>query len=425
MRRFVSLLLLTAMLLALGGCIGGSGEKVTVYLMKPLDASQPVGSVEVEVKQRETPAKAAMRALVHPPQNSDDLRSPFADGVEVIAVEESDGVVTVRLSEKYLDMKGVALAEAESCTALTLCSIDGISGVELLVDGRPHPQGSKDVLSASGIVYEEIDGRSLEREITLYFCSSESGRLYTESRGVTMREGEPIERYVIDELIKGSSQSDYRKLLPSGLELLDAVRDGDICSLNFSAEFRELADGRVDDELNALISIANSIIASSSAEAVRFLVEGEPLYLGAPLYECGGADDPYSYAVFEVWLPSNDGEHVEPAKTVLPTDGMRGSDEMLIDCLINGPDGSGFFSPLPDGTRVLREVPSQDNYYIDFSAELVENISDAYPIDMALKCLVHTLYHNGYALRGLEVAVEGEDFRTVSANAEDIHPDFR
>lgn len=425
MRRVIALLLASALLLALGSCIGNTNEKVTVYLLRPLDASQPIGSVEAEIKPHETPARAAMRALVDPPQNSDDLRSPYIGGVEVLSVDESEGVVTVTLGEKYLEMDGVSLAEAESCTALTLCAIDGVNGVRVLVNGRPHPHGSRDVLSADGIVHEEIDGKSLEREITLYFCSSDSGRLYTEKRGVTMREGEPIERYVIDELIKGSSQTGYRELLPDGLELLDAVRDGGVCSLNFSPEFRKLTEGRVDDELSALISIANSIIASSTADAVRFLVEGEPLYSGELLYECKGVDDPYSYAVFEVWLPSNDGVHVEPAKVVLPTDGVRGSDRLLIDCLINGPDGSGFFTPLPNGTRLLRTGSSQSNYYIDFSAELLENISETYSLDLALKSLVHTLYRNGYALHSLEIAVEGEHYGTVSASAEDIHPDFR
>ncbi len=425
MRRATALFLVMTLLLALGGCVGSSNEKVTVYLLRPLDASEPVGSVETEVRPYETPAKAAMRALVKPPQSADDLRSPYIDGVEVLSVDEAEGIVTVQLGEKYLEMEGVALAEAESCTALTLCSIDGVSGVRLLVNGRPHPKSGRDVLGADAVVYEEIDGKSLEREITLYFCSSESERLYTEKRGVTMREGEPIERYVIDELIKGSSQNGYRELLPDGLELLDAVSDGGICSLNFSPEFRKLTEGRVDDELSALVSIANSIIASSTADAVRFLVDGEPLYSGGPLYECKGVDDPYSYAVFEVWLPSNDGAHVEPAKVVLPTDSMRGSDRILIDCLINGVDGLGFFAPLPKGTKILRASPSQSNYYIDFSAELVENISEGYSLDMALKSLAHTLCHNGYALHSLEIAVEGEHYVTISASTEDIHPDFR
>lgn len=425
MRRATALFLVMTLLLALGGCVGSSNEKVTVYLLRPLDASEPIGSVEAEVRPYETPAKAAMRALIKPPQSADDLRSPYIDGVEVLSVDEAEGVVTVQLGEKYLEMDGVALAEAEGCTALTLCSIDGVNGVRLQVNGRPHPKGSRDVLGADVVVYEEIDGKSLEREITLYFCSSESGRLYTETRGVTMREGEPIERYVIDELAKGSSQNGYRELLPDGLELLDAVSDGGICSLNFSPEFRKLTEGRVDDELSALVSIANSIIASSTADAVRFLVDGEPLYSGEPLYECKGVDDPYSYAAFEVWLPSSDGAHVEPAKVVLPTDSMRGSDRILIDCLINGVDGSGFFAPLPSGTKILRTSSSQSNYYIDFSSELLENISETYSPDMALKSLLHTLCHNGYALRSLEIAVEGEHYVTISASTEDIHPDLR
>ncbi len=425
MRRVLGMIFALALLLGLAACATVGKTTVTVYLLCPTDAAQPVGSAQAELRPGRTAVETAVMGLIHPPQNSDGLYSPFPSGVRLEGVEQEGGTVTLHLSGEYLALEGVALAEAEGCTALTLCGLDGVTGVRIMVDGAPHPLGRQGVLTADGVVTEEIGSASLEREITIYFPSEETGRLEPERRQVVLREGEAVEGYVIEELMKGPTQKGLVSPLPGDLELRDVAVEGEICSLSFSREFEELTKGSVSDELTALVSIANSVVASSPASGVRFLVEGEPLYGGTLLGECPELADPYSYTARTVWLPSHDGDFVEPVSVMLPADGGKTTDRLLVEYLIGGPDGSGFYSPLPRGVKINAMVCTSTYCHIDFSAELVENITDERAQRMALMSVANTLFYNGYARYGVEISVESEFIAQVTANADDIHPDFR
>lgn len=424
MRRAVSLLLAAALLI---GCAAGceTGETVSVWLLAPEDSGSGVQSVEAPVPEGEDAGLAAMRALIDPPDSAvaGGLESPFVEEVECEGVEYAGGTAIVRLSEAYLRMSGYELSEAEGCAALTMLEIPRVNGVRILVNGRPHPEGAQDVLSASDITYENPGEGSFERELTLYFRSDSTGRLAAETRGIVMPEGESVERYVIEELIKGPTQSGLSPVLPDTLELLEVDSGDSVCLLDFSGDFEEITEGSRSDEMFALAAIANSLAASSSVETVLFAEDGASLYGGASLGECRGEYGAPGYAEFTVYVPSNDGLHVEPVRAMLDVSGAYGLDRLLVEYLIGGLDGAGFDSALPPETRVERIRSNSTRCTINFADGFDDSINSAGESGrLMLAALAHTLSANGYGTSELEILADGEPFTVVSANAEDIAP---
>lgn len=423
--RFAALLLAFVLIFGLAACSEGGGTTATVYLLAPLGSADGAHTVEVTitVPEGEDAGEAAMRALIDPPERADGI-SPYIDGVKLESVTYYGGIATVNLSREYLEMKGYALAEAEGCAALTMLAVGRVSSVRFLVDGEPHPDGEQGFLSAGGIVSEDVGTQSLERELTLYFLSAETGRLAAERRGIVMREGEPVERYVLEELIKGPAQDGLERTLPENLEIHAIESETGACLVDFSEEFDEVSGGDRMSEHFALASIVNSLAASTAVETVFLSSDGESLYRGAALGECRGEIDPFNYASFELWLPSNDGEHVEPVSMLLGIAGAYSLDRLLIEYFIGGMDGAGFDAALPPDTRVLQLSCSSAHCYIDFSEELVQNSEDEASVRLALEALAHTLNANGYGSFGVEVSVDGDPYAFVKADAERIHPDF-
>lgn len=428
MRKLLALLLAAALLALFSACTQRDTETATVWLLTPPRSSDGVRAVEVDVPEGQDAGRAALLALLTPPDTALNagLMSPFGSGVELVSLGYYGGIATVEFSPEYLDMTGSELALAEGCTALTLLSLERVSNVRILADGAPHPEGEQDFLSAGEIATGDVGESSLERELTLYFRSDETGRLTAERRGIVMREGETVERYVVEELIKGPTQDGLSAVLPEALELVGVRSESGACLLDFSDEFDEVSTAPRTEELLALASIVNSLVVSSSTEVVYLSSEGEALYGGAALGECRGESDPFGYAEFEVWLPSNDGEYVEPASVMLNVSGAYTLDRLLVEYLIGGADGAGFDSVLPPETSVVRMTSSSSYCNIDFSPEFAQNMAEGdYSQELALASLVHTLSANGYASYGVEISVDGEPYAFASTGQELVHPDYR
>ncbi len=422
--RVLALVLAVLSIISLVSCDDASGVTAPIYLLRALGDGGGVVRCEIEVPSGADPGEAAMKALIDPPENLDGA-SPFADGVELVSVSYYGGIATVALSREYLDMDGLALAEAEGCAALTMLAVERVSSVRIVVDGEPHPRGEQGFFTAASVISEDVGTQSLERELLLYFYNPKTGVLEAERRGIVLREGEPVERYVLEELIKGPGDSGLEAVLPNdaGVRAIESV--GTACIVDFSENFDEVFLGERDEENRALASIVGSLAASGGVETVFISCDGVQLYRGAALGECDAYTDPWGYAAFEVWLPSNDSEHVEPIDAMISVAGAYSLDRMLVEYFIGGLDGAGFDSALPPDTRVLRMNCSSSHCTIDFSAELLEGDMDEAEVGLALTALAETLAANGYASFGVEVSVAGEPYTFVSATGERIHPDFQ
>ena len=177
--------MLCILLLLLSGCIATeSGEEGwLVYFAAPLPAAEtddPVQGPAVLWETRRLPQDAdvlsgLVECLLSGPV-SEDLRSPFPDGVYQRSDPVlTDGVCQVDLSERYGGLSGVDLTIADYCIALTLLQVEGVEAVSILVEGEPISYRDHQLLWESDIILSSAEDEPVYLSADLCFLREEGG----------------------------------------------------------------------------------------------------------------------------------------------------------------------------------------------------------------------------------------------------------
>ena len=182
-KRILSML---CALLLLTGCTPGRDAEsgaYEVYFAAALPdggADDPVQGPAVQWETRRLPQdadvlSALVECLLSGPV-SDGLRSPFPDGVyQVSAPTLTDGVCEVDLSERYGGLSGVDLTIADYCIALTLCQVEGVESVSILVEGEPISYRDHQLLRESDAVLSSAEDEPVYLSADLCFLREEGG----------------------------------------------------------------------------------------------------------------------------------------------------------------------------------------------------------------------------------------------------------
>ncbi len=116
----------------------------------------------------------------------------------------------------------------------------------------------------------------LKTTMTLYFADSEENLLSAEERSVYYNSNVPIERVVVEQLVKGTSQEDLSAVLPTDLNILSVTIQDEICYVNLGDNFTTLVEsaaGGLDPEL-AVYAIVNSLADTCKVSKVQISVNG-------------------------------------------------------------------------------------------------------------------------------------------------------
>ena len=115
--------------------------------------------------------------------------------------------------------------------------------------------------------------RPRQVELKLYFAGEKGFTL--ERRRVELKPFESALKRAIVELVKGPDVAGAVPLLPPGSPPPAVFQSGRVVVLNLPASYRELGYG-VRGESFLLYGLANTALANSDAEEVRFLLDGKP-----------------------------------------------------------------------------------------------------------------------------------------------------
>jgi spore germination protein GerM len=116
-----------------------------------------------------------------------------------------------------------------------------------------------------------------EQEITLYYPDKGYTALYAEKRQLTVMSSKSLSEYVIDELLKGTKNTDRSQALPEGSRLLSVKTEAGLCKVDFSREFYTNRPLKADAERLMLYSVINTLTELEDITHVQFTVEGERL----------------------------------------------------------------------------------------------------------------------------------------------------
>lgn len=173
---------------------------------------------------------------------SEPLISPFPRGTKLLSSELKNSVLTLNFSAEYTDLTGHALTLAIACTTLTLCSLPNVDSIVFCAEGKPYPKPSdpkqpEHQFRISEFVSDGLVLKPVEKELELFFIDESTLTLASVTRNVVIRENEPAERYVMEELFNGPKDASLKPIVQGEITVLNVYTKNSICYVSFPDAF--------------------------------------------------------------------------------------------------------------------------------------------------------------------------------------------
>ncbi len=277
----VSLTLLLSVIFVLTGCSWFStrnsvsdvdahlyyiGENGTALI--EMDVSLPNGS-------KEEKAESLIMQLINAPEGK---TSPICDGAKLNYVKIEDEIATVDFSKEFTDVDNPIYTLSAAALAKTLCSLDFISGVNILVEGSPAlgidgtPIG---IIMQSDVMGNVGSAEGTKTTVSLYFGDEMGDGLISERREIKVPASSTVEKAIVEELVKGPHNAGGISVIPAGVKILSVETKNGVCFVNLSKEFVDKFTGGSAGEILTVYSIVNSLTELDTVSSVQFLIEGE------------------------------------------------------------------------------------------------------------------------------------------------------
>lgn len=277
MKKIICLIMVISLMAAIFAGCASEKTKVSVFFknIQTNELSEERHSVDADKDADVVSlAKLAVSQLIAGPKN--EKNAPVIDKeAKLLSLAVNDGVATVNMSGHYSEKKDGDALILRFAFINTLCSINGIDGIVIQVEGKPivsETTGKEfGVLSISDIALSAEDNIQIE----LYFPEKDGEKLVLENRTVDAQQALSLEKTVVSELIKGTSDTELSGAIPEGTKLLNIETKDGICYVNFSSEFKTKTSSGSSATTLALYAVVNSLCKLENVECVQILIDGE------------------------------------------------------------------------------------------------------------------------------------------------------
>lgn len=189
-----------------------------------------------------------------------------------------DDSVIVDFSENFLSDDTLKNVLSVYAVTKTLCSTGKVDMVKVTVNGGDitdrdgNPMG---FVAASDINLETEEYSREMRDVVLYFGDRATKGLVREERTIKITDQQPIEQYIINELIKGPDDKNLQPVLSPDTVLVSVDVEDNICYLNFRSNFLKENAGDSSHEAQVIYSIVNSLTELQTISRVQFYMDGK------------------------------------------------------------------------------------------------------------------------------------------------------
>lgn len=211
--------------------------------------------------------------------NSDEVQygAPLK-GITVLSRNLVSGNLTLNLSEDYAKLDSIKQILVRAAIVLTLCQLDDVSTVTLLLEGQPvedadgkeiGAESADDFISSSG---SEIQNYQRER-LHLYFANETGDKLVDTYRNVVYNSNISTERVVVEQVIKGPNSDVVYPTVNPDTKVIGVTTRDRVCYVNLDETF--LTDPYNVTSQVAVYSIVNALTQLPTVNQVQFSINGE------------------------------------------------------------------------------------------------------------------------------------------------------
>jgi|GEM_PF-736610 len=237
------------------------------------------------IRENESIAKYVVEELIKGPDEdsiAEGYKRIIHPDTKLLKIETINNICYVNFSKEFLEgIRKSRAVEVQTLYSITnsLCALDGINGVQYLVEGE-RIYGNEVMRRNDTVIGAYYDPSISE---TLYIVSSDGKYLESLPVRIEAITGYELERLIVEKLISGIDGYGFLSMIPKGTMLLGIDIDRYTCIINFSKEF--IVNDHIYDRNLIIQSIVLSLTeANENIRNVRIMVNGNYINNGEPFY---------------------------------------------------------------------------------------------------------------------------------------------
>ena len=271
----IYLTILLILVLCLSGC--EEEQDKTVYQLYSVNYDK--GIIEGNNYVTETEAVEQLAAdMAEQISGQEEETGILPHQVKILSCELSGDILRLNFNCSYRKMGAVEEVLCRAAIVKNFVQFEGIRYVqfqiegESLLDSRGKPVG---LMNANSFL--ENSGKDITAyqytELELYFTNAAGDKLVKEKRNVYYTSNSPIEKVVVEQLIRGPKEDGHFATLSSTTGILSVTQADGIAYVNLDQRFvTEALD--IQQEI-PVYSIVNSLIAAGNVQKVQISVNGD------------------------------------------------------------------------------------------------------------------------------------------------------
>lgn len=278
MRRLLAVL---AALILLTGCSGnGETEAPSEYFMYylSLEANKVVeNAYEPEASSGDEMIQEFVDRLNETPEGEDYQRlMPKDVKIDSYSLEDSTLILTIGGDYEQMERPREVLVRVGLVRAFT--QISGVDRVQIVTENGELKDSAGNVIGAmTRESFVENAGSEINNyqytTLTLYFANETGDKLVPETRSVYYSTSVPLERVVVEQLVKGPAEEGHYAVLPSDTNILSVTTSENIAYVNFDNTFMNGTMSVVQEI--PIYALVNSITTNCPVQRVQFSIDGE------------------------------------------------------------------------------------------------------------------------------------------------------
>lgn len=280
LKKITAAVLAFCMLLTAGGC--GEEEPETkaeyrMYYLAPSETSLATTDYIPTERRTEAMVQEIARKLEEEPESEEYLRL-LPKGVEIKEFTYEGQSITINFNDEYKKMKNTREILVRAGVVKAFTQIPGVTYVSFQQEGEPLTDSDGvEIGRMDKTTFVENEGENINSYVNstmnLYFADQDGNKLVNETVSVYYSSNVPLEREVVERLVKGPKSSDLQPVLSRNTKILGVSIVEGICYVNLDKTF--LTETMNVQEKLPVYAIVNSLMDACSIRGVQISVEGE------------------------------------------------------------------------------------------------------------------------------------------------------
>ncbi len=277
-RQVLIIVLISTLIFPLGACgLNSKARRYIVYYRNMASTKLIETNYDTKTTDKETLVKELI-ARLGTKSKENEIVQLIPDNLSVTNVEIDGNRVLIYFDSKYQSLKNSDELLLRAGLIKTLSQIDDVKYFSFYVDGEDakYKDGSLIGLqSEEDFVDENSDSIPTVkfRDVNLYFANQSGDALVKKTETVAYSKQTPIEKVIVEQLIRGPVDNSMNATLPLDVKLLSITVSNGVCYVNLSSNFlTEMVN--VSNDI-PVFSIVNSLTSLSNIDSVKILVNGQ------------------------------------------------------------------------------------------------------------------------------------------------------